>query len=276
MTTRTEFVTVKRDVLEQALDALWQTATPKGEEAITALSAALEQPEVEPAKPASESDMKVYRAIAARYFKDAAPQPAQQAACVTGSCPNKSGCDAAQHCCYTAPQPARKAFSDDMVLAVCRALEPSLFKDGLKPLAGDGQQWRSHMARVERSVREALEAAIAAAPQPAKQATGPEQSLRDLTSAALRICGKASDIPVVGYVILDTDMREWAASRNMHLMVSGSGHWHVMIGDRYCTPGFSSPTAALADCWNSGEYDEPNPTPDAPRYEPTFNEGSER
>lgn len=66
----------------------------------------------------------------------------------------------------TAPKPASKAASDDLVLAVCRALEPSLFKDGLKPLAGDGHQWRAHMAEVERSVREALEAAIAAAPQP--------------------------------------------------------------------------------------------------------------
>lgn len=33
-----------------------------------------------------------------------APQPAHQPACVSGSCPNKSGCDAAQHCCYTAHQ----------------------------------------------------------------------------------------------------------------------------------------------------------------------------
>lgn len=42
----------------------------------------VQQPEVEPAKPASEADMQVYRNISARYFKDAAPQPAQPAACV--------------------------------------------------------------------------------------------------------------------------------------------------------------------------------------------------
>lgn len=49
-------------------------------EAVNKLRAALEQPGVEPAKPASEADMQVYRNISARYFKDAAPQPAQQPA----------------------------------------------------------------------------------------------------------------------------------------------------------------------------------------------------
>ena len=37
-----------REVLQQALEALWTTATPKGEEAIKAIKAALAQPEQEP------------------------------------------------------------------------------------------------------------------------------------------------------------------------------------------------------------------------------------
>lgn len=41
-------VLVDREVLEKSLDALWQTATQKGEEAIAALRTALEQPAVGP------------------------------------------------------------------------------------------------------------------------------------------------------------------------------------------------------------------------------------
>jgi hypothetical protein len=37
-----------RDAARQALEALWTAATPQAEEAITALRAALEQPEQEP------------------------------------------------------------------------------------------------------------------------------------------------------------------------------------------------------------------------------------
>lgn len=67
--------------------------------------------------------------------------------------------------------------SDDLVLAVCRSLEPSLFKDGLKPLAGDGQQWAAHMAEIERSVREALEVAITGQQaQPALDIKPPNES----------------------------------------------------------------------------------------------------
>ena len=39
---------MSREVMQQALEALWTTATPKGEEAIKAIKAALAQPEQEP------------------------------------------------------------------------------------------------------------------------------------------------------------------------------------------------------------------------------------
>lgn len=147
MSTKSEFVTVKREVLQQALDALWQTATPKGEEAITALRAALEQPGVEPVyyrSPTGSGHYKYSRFSAALDH----PEPL-----------------------YTAPQPAQQAFSDDMVLAACRAVHPNLFKHGLKPLAGDGPHWRAQMAEAERDVRKVLEAATGAEPQPAQQPT---------------------------------------------------------------------------------------------------------
>lgn len=42
-----EFVTLPREVVEQALDALWTAATPKAEAAIAALREALDQPQAD-------------------------------------------------------------------------------------------------------------------------------------------------------------------------------------------------------------------------------------
>lgn len=46
-------------------------------------------------------------------------------------------------------------------------------------------------------------------------------------AAALKLVGMMSDVPVIGYVMVDKEMREWLLERNMHLITDGH-HWHVM------------------------------------------------
>lgn len=74
-------------------------------------------------------------------------------------------------------------------------------------------------------------------------------------AAALKLVGKMSDVPVVGYVMLDKEMREWLLERNMHLITDGH-YWHVMQGRKWCTCGNATAMDAIMDVYNSGEYDD--------------------
>ena len=68
------------------------------------------------------------------------------------------------------------------------------------------------------------------------------------------LSGKASDLPVEGFVMLDSEIRDWAQARGMHLFFGGS--WHVMIAKTWCTVGYETPQNALEACRESGEYDD--------------------
>lgn len=68
------------------------------------------------------------------------------------------------------------------------------------------------------------------------------------------LSGKASDLAVEGFVMLEKEMRAWASARNMHVCYGGL--WHVMIGKTWCTPGYETPEKALEACWESGEYED--------------------
>ena len=67
------------------------------------------------------------------------------------------------------------------------------------------------------------------------------------------LSGKSSDLPVEGFVILDKDIRTWAQARGMHLMSDGRC-WHVMISETWCTVGYETPLEALEACRESGKY----------------------
>ena len=69
------------------------------------------------------------------------------------------------------------------------------------------------------------------------------------------LSGKASDLPVEGFIMLEKEIREWAQARRMHLFCSGN-MWHVMIGKKFCTPAYPTAEQALEACWESGEYDD--------------------
>ena len=81
-----------------------------------------------------------------------------------------------------------------------------------------------------------------------------DQHPSDVLKTRAAASGKASDLPVGGFVILDKEMRAWAGARNMHVFYGGS--WHVMIGKTWCTPGYETPQKALEACWESGEYED--------------------
>ena len=68
------------------------------------------------------------------------------------------------------------------------------------------------------------------------------------------LSGKASDLPIEGFVMLESEIRDWAQARGMHLFFGG--RWHVMIAKTWCTTGYESPQKALEACWESGEYDD--------------------
>lgn len=73
-------------------------------------------------------------------------------------------------------------------------------------------------------------------------------------AAALKLVGMMSDVPVIGYVMVDKEMREWLLERNMHLITDGH-HCHVMQGRKFCTCGNATAMDAIMDVYNSGEYD---------------------
>ena len=107
-----EFVTLPREVVEQALEALWTSATPKAEEAIAALRAALEQPqgEQEPVAWISPSALEWSTRESEKVVK--LTRKAQPEYDFTEPL-------------YTHPQPAQKPLTDDQVLKAVRHLYQS-------------------------------------------------------------------------------------------------------------------------------------------------------
>lgn len=66
--------------------------------------------------------------------------------------------------------------------------------------------------------------------------------------------GKLSDIPVEGAVVLDKEMREWAKTHGLHILVLDTS-FHVMRGKKFLTVGYDSPKKALEALWESGEIE---------------------
>lgn len=148
-----EFVTLPREVVEQALDALWTSATPKAEEAIAALRAALDQTQEPPYGECDECgteysfDPTDGGSICVACLKERLKQPQCEQEPVAWALSHSKGLEfssaypmqkskqaaeqmARQHMgavtvspLYTKPQPKRTPLTDEAVLGVAKSIE---------------------------------------------------------------------------------------------------------------------------------------------------------